>query len=53
MLSSAAESMAGRVGIIDLSGLSLYEYAQMVPTDGQEQERVWLPAYLAHPESVP
>ncbi len=46
MLRSVAESMAGRVGILPLDGMTAYELSGWGNKDG------WLPAYLDAPESL-
>ena len=45
MLRSVAESMAGRVGILNLEGLTWYEMIE-------EPEKPWLEAYLKDPDSI-
>lgn len=45
MLRSVAESMAGRVGIINLEGMTPFELAG-------KPETAWLEHYLLHPESL-
>jgi predicted AAA+ superfamily ATPase len=47
MLRSVAESMAGRVGILSLDGMTTYELSGWGKRDG------WLPAYLDDPDSLP
>ncbi len=46
MLRSVAESMAGRVGILPLDGMTAYELSGWGNKDG------WLPAYLDAPDSL-
>ncbi len=47
MLRSISESLAGRVGILPLEGMTAFELAGMGKQDG------WLPAYLDTPEELP
>ncbi len=47
MLRSVAESMAGRVGILSLDGMTAYELAGLGKREG------WLSAYLNDPDSLP
>ncbi len=46
MLKQVSESLAGRVGIIELSPLTLYEHSKKV----QNQPSSWLETYLTRPE---
>jgi len=47
MLSSISESLAGRVGILPLEGMTAFELAGMGKQNG------WLPAYLDTPDALP
>ncbi len=47
MLRSVAESMAGRVGILPLEGMTTHELSGWGKRDG------WLPVYLNDPDSLP
>ncbi len=47
MLRSISESLAGRVGILPLEGMTAYELAGMGKQDS------WLPAYLDTPDALP
>ncbi len=47
MLSSIAESLAGRVGILPLEGMTLYELL------GMGKQNSWLPTYLHNPDAIP
>jgi len=51
---AAAESMAGRVGILDLSGMTTYEATDSFAFDqnGQQTPSIWLKEYLRSPETL-
>ena len=50
MLKGVAESMAGRVGILDLTAMSLHEqYETFSFVDGEERPENWLARYIANP----
>lgn len=53
MLKVAAESMAGRVGIIDLEHFSIFEEAKSFSfANGKQKPPSWLEAYLANPTTL-
>jgi hypothetical protein len=55
VLKSAAESMAGRVGILNLTSLTPYEISESFSFNSQDQASppLWLKEYLADPLSLP
>ena len=54
MLRNAAETMSGRVGILNLSAMSIHELYDNVSFDehGKQVPPSWLSTYLASPESL-
>jgi predicted AAA+ superfamily ATPase len=55
VLKNVAESMAGRVGILNLTPLTTYEISESFSfdTDNEAHPALWLKEYLADPTSLP
>ena len=55
VLKSVSESMAGRVGILDLSAMTTYEQTEAFTfdTNNKQKPKTWLAHYLADPTTLP